>query len=152
MYLTVENIKNLNDIISNLNTIEDEKEKEQFLKEHIEDTALFFDTIKKINKKKISTGYGKVQKQRREEAEMDLYKEEEIYTILCKKNNEEIMEGYSLSDLKRMYASVYNRQPTSSYTKERIISTLRNRMHTMKRADAFALMAEERNKKKANSY
>ena len=53
MYLTVENIKSLDDIISGLNTIEDEKEKEQFLYQHIEDTDFFLETLKKLNKKKI---------------------------------------------------------------------------------------------------
>jgi len=60
------------------------------------------------------------------------------------KNNVEMMDEYSLSDLKKMYVSVYKRPPTSSYTKERLISTLRNRMHGMKRAESFALLAEGR--------
>lgn len=152
MYLTVENINNLNGIISELNNIEDENKKEQFLSEHIEDTALFLETIRKINKKKIPKKNEKSQMQRMEERVIEQYQEEEIYNILCKKSNVEMMNEYSLSDLKKMYASVYNRQPTSSYTKERIINTLRNRMHTMKRAEAFALLAEKRNKKKVNSF
>ena len=152
MYLTIENINNLNRIISEINNIEDEEQKEKFLNEHIEDTALFFDTIKKINKKKISRGYGKVSKQRTKEAETGIYREEEIYKILCEKNNAEIIKEYSLSDLKKMYASIYKKSPTSSYTKERIVEVLRNIMHTMKRAEAFAVLAEEREKKKENSY
>ena len=144
MYFTIENINNLKGIINGLNTIEDEQEKEQFLKDHIEDTTLFFEALRKLNKKKIPKECRKVQNQQEEDARIGLYKEEEIYEILSVKNNDEIMEQYSLSDLKNMYTSVYNRKPTSSYTKERIISTLRNRMHTMKRAEAFALLAEER--------
>lgn len=53
-------------------------------------------------------------------------------------------DEYSLSDLKKMYVSVYKRPPTSSDTKERLIRTLRNRMHGMKRAESFALLAEGR--------
>lgn len=41
MYLTLENIRNLDDIILGINTIEDEKEKEQFL-EHMQ-AWLFLD-------------------------------------------------------------------------------------------------------------
>jgi len=152
MYLTLDNIKNLNGIISELNSIEDENEKEQFLNEHIEDTALFLDTIKKINKKKIAMGHGRIQKQRQEGVEANLYTEEEIYKILSEKNNAEIMKDYSLSDLKKMYASIYKSNPTSSYTKERIVGVLRNRMHSMKRAEAFAAMAEEREKKTVKYY
>ena len=152
MYLTVENINSLNSIISELNSIEDESKKEQFLHEHIEDTTLFLETIRKINKKKLPSKDRKSSKQRVEEAQIELYQEEEIYNILCKKNNVEMMDEYSLSDLKKMYVSVYNRQPTSSYTKERIVGVLRNRMHTMKRAEAFALVPKEHNKKKVDSF
>ena len=53
-------------------------------------------------------------------------------------------DEYSLSDLKKMYVSVYKRLPTSRDTKERLIRTLRNRMHGMKRAESFALLAEGR--------
>lgn len=148
MYLTLDNIKDLNDIISELNNIEDENERKLFLNEHTEDTALFLDTIKKINKKKISMGHRRTQKQRPDDIEENFYTEEEIYKILCKKNNTEIIKEYSLSDLKKMYASIYKTNPTSNYTKERIVGVLRNRMHGMKRAEAFALLAEEREKKK----
>lgn len=136
MYLTAENIRSLNDIILELNTIDDEKEKEQFLKDHTEDTALFLETMKKINKKKLPRKNAKVTKHGETKFETDVYQEEDIYRILQNKNNIEIMDEYSLADLKKMYAS--------GYTKERIIRTLRNRMHSMKRTKAFALLAEER--------
>lgn len=82
MYLTSENINSLNGIISELNSMEDDGEKERFLGEHIEDTALFLKTLRKVNKKKIPVGYGKIQKQERENVEVKLYKEEDIYAIL----------------------------------------------------------------------
>lgn len=143
MYLTLENIRNLDGIVLGINTIEDEKEKEQFLEEHIEDTALFLKILKKLNKKKIPQKNKKTQGSRMETVGTNLYCEEEIYSILCEKSNAEIISEYSLSDLKKMYASIYKRNPTSSYTKERIVGVLRNRMHTMKRAEAFALVPEE---------
>ena len=77
-----------------------------------------------------------------------LYEENEIYSIFEQKDDKVIMEEYSLTALKQMYISIYKRKPTSSYTKERIISTLRNRMHTMNRTEAFMRLAEEREKKK----
>ena len=88
MYLTLENLNDLNDIISKLNNIEDEDEKKQFLNTHTEDSALFLNVLKKVNKKKISMGYNKakVQKQR-EEVETNLYEEDEIYAILNRKEN-----------------------------------------------------------------
>lgn len=144
MYLTVENIKSLDDIISGLNTIEDEKEKERFLYQHIEDTALFLDTIKKLNKKNIPSKAKKSNKLQTQKLKTDVYQEEEIYGVLCEKNNEEIMREYSLSDLQKMYASVYKRKPASRDTKERILSTLRNRMYTVKRAEAFGLAEQKK--------
>ena len=152
MYLTLENLNDLNDIISKLNNIEDEDEKKQFLNTHTEDSALLLNVLKKVNKKKISMGYNKakVQKQR-EEVETNLYEEDEIYAILKRKENIEIIKEYSLMDLKKMYAAVYKTNPTSNYTKERIIGVLRNRMHTMKRAESFGLSVEERNKRTVNS-
>ena len=152
MYLTIENIRNLDSIISGLNTIKDEKEKEQFLDEHIEDAALFLQTLKKLNKKKLPTKNRISQEQKKEDIEKNSYNEEEIYTILYEKNNVEIMKEFSLADLKKMYASLYNRTPASSYTKERIVGVLRNRMHTMKRAEAFALVPEEQKIIKANIF
>ena len=143
MYLTVENIKSLDDIISGLNTIEDEKEKEQFLYQHIEDTDFFLETLKKLNKKKIPAKAKKMEKQNLQEIQTDAYQEEEIYGVLCKKSNEEIMREYSLSDLQKMYISVYKRKPASGDTKGRIISTLRNRMYTVKRAEAFGLAGKK---------
>lgn len=150
MYLTSKNINSLNGIISELNSMEDDREKERFLGEHIEDTALFLEILRKVNKKKIPVGYGKIQKQERENVEVKLYKEEDIYAILCEKDDAEIVKDYSLNELKQMYASIYEKRPASKYTKERIISVLRNRMHSMKRAEAFASLAAERDKKKEN--
>ena len=144
MYLTLENLNDLNDIISKLNNIEDEDEKKQFLNTHTEDSALFLNVLKKVNKKKISMGYNKAKVQKQRE-------EDEIYAILNRKENIEIIKEYSLMDLKKMYAAVYKTNPTSNYTKERIIGVLRNRMHTMKRAESFGLSVEERNKRTVNS-
>lgn len=91
MYLTLETIQDLNNIISEFNVIEDEKKRKQFLSEHIEDTDLFLDTIKKINKRKFLTEYGKIQKQRRDEVKTDKYEADEIHAIFCEKSNDDIM-------------------------------------------------------------
>lgn len=145
MYLTLESTRTLNEIISELNSIENETERKQFLNEHTEDTAFFLDTIKKINKKNIPTNrHQKKPKNKQTDIKTNLYAENEIYAILCQKNNEAMLKEYSLSDLKNMYTSIYKKTPTSSYTKEKLINVLRHRMHTMQRADAFVSLAEER--------
>ncbi|MDE7341175.1 MAG: hypothetical protein K2N80_11575 [Lachnospiraceae bacterium] len=151
-FVTTETISNLNEIISGLNAIEDADEKEKFLNEHIEDTTLFVETLKKINKNKLPKEHGKSQKKKNENVDIKSFTEEEIYEIFHQKSNKEVMSEYSLSDLKKMYLSVYKRRPSSNYTKERILSTLRNRMHTMERTAAFARLAEERAKKSIESF
>ena len=47
MYLTGENIHSLEEIIVNLNMIQNEEEKKEFLNKHVEDSALFLATLKK---------------------------------------------------------------------------------------------------------
>lgn len=150
-FVTTETINDLKEIIVGLNTIEDAEKKEEFLNEHIEDKDLFLETLKKINKSKLPKEHSKSQKKRNICTDTKFFEEDQIYDIFHQKSNEEIMSEYSLSDLKKMYASVYKTQPASSYTKERILNTLRNRMHTMERTAAFARLAEERDKKSAKS-
>lgn len=146
MYLTKESIRSLEEVIINLNNIDNDEEKNKFLEEHVEDSALLLKTLKKLNKSKIPMCHTKTQKDNVEIFENDMYEETEVYNIFERKNDNEIMKEYSLINLKQMYASVYKKKPTSSYTKERIVSTLRNRLHTMNRTAAFIKMAEEREK------
>lgn len=47
------------------------------------------------------------------------------------------MQEYSLKELRQMYSFVYKRKSPSNYTKERIISIFRDRIHTMNRVEAF---------------
>lgn len=144
MYLTLETIQDLNNIISELNNIEDEKKRKQFLSEHVEDMDLFLETIKKINKRKLLTEHEKVKKQIRKEGETYKYEPDEIHAIFCKKNVEEIMNEYSLSDLREMYASIYKKLPASGYTKQKIVITLRSWIHSRNRTEAFDSMAAKR--------
>lgn len=148
MYLTKESINSLEEIIINLNSTNSEEEKNEFLKKHVEDSDLLLKTLKKLNKSKIPKSYMKAQKSKTEITDTDLYTEDDIYRIFKEKNDKEILELYSLNALGQMYSSVYKRKPTSSYTKEKIVSTLRNRVHTMNRTAAFVKMAEEREQMK----
>lgn len=62
MYLTKENICDLNEIIIALNTIQNEKDKEEFLNKNIEDVNLFLTTLRKINKNKLPKNHKKILK------------------------------------------------------------------------------------------
>lgn len=148
MYVTSEMIHILNEIISEWNRLEDERERERFLSEHVEDKALFVKVLKKVSHKKLQEEKERPHKQIEKSIGTALYKEEALYTILSEKDDAEILREYTRSDLRDMYASVYGKNPSSGYTKENILHTLRNRMHKMKRAEAFVSLAEERDKNK----
>lgn len=152
MYFTVENINALDDIVSRLNNIENAEEQRKFLEIYVEDPELLSRTIKKIRQCKFPSKQVKCYKSNLEISEGDLYSEDEIEKIFSSKNNEVIMGEYSLKELKSMYFSIYKKKPLSSCTKKQIVSSLRERFRTLKRARAFALLAEERNKRNANIF
>lgn len=146
MYLTRESIVSLEEIIVNLNGINSEDEKNEFLKKHVEDSELLLKTLKKINKNKIPKNYTRIEKNSTEVVDTDLYSEDDIESIFKEKDDEEIINEYSLKELRQMYSSVYNRKAPSNYTKGRIVSIFRDRLHTMNRVAAFARLAKEREK------
>ena len=113
----------------------------------MEDCALFLATLKKLNKSKIPKNH--VKKDNLEVANEILYNEDDIVKIFKEKNDNDIIDEYSLNELKQMYNSVYNRKAPSNYTKGRIVSIFRDRFHTMNRVSAFTKMAEEREKNQA---
>lgn len=146
MYLTKKNINSLEEIITGLNDIKSEAEKNKFLEEHVEDATLLLKVLKKLNKSKMPKGQGKNRENNVEITEDCLYTEDQVYCIFREKSDSEILTEYSLTDLRQMYSSVYKKKPASSHTKQRIVSTLRNRLHTMNRTAAFLKLAEERQK------
>ena len=148
MYLTRESIDTLHSIILTLNTLEDEESQKQFLDQHTEDTAFLLETLKSLNKGRLPKKH-RAKPPAAEPAEGH-YSEEELDRIFGGMDTEDILQAYSLADLKDMYCSAYHRNATSSYKKLDIIRTLRNRHFAKKRGDAFARMADARRKKGCN--
>lgn len=144
MYLTKENICDLNEIILTLNTIQNEKDKEEFLSKNVEDVNLFLTTLRKINKNKLPKNHKKNIKNDVNFTKNTFGNENEIIKIFKEKNDKTIMQEYSLKELRQMYNFVYKRKCSSNYTKERIISIFRDRIHTMNRVEAFVKMAKDR--------
>lgn len=144
MYLTKENICDLNEIILTLNTIQNEKDKEEFLSKNVEDVNLFLTTLRKINKNKLPKNHKKNIKNDIDFTNNNFCDENEIIKIFKEKNDKTIMQEYSLKELRQMYSFVYKRKCPSKYTKKRIISIFRDRIHTMNRVEAFVKMAKDR--------
>lgn len=88
----------------------------------------------------------KIKNDNLETANEILYNEDDIVIFLKENNDNDIINKYSLNELKQMYSSVYNRKAPSNYTKGRIVSIFRDRFHTMNRVSAFSKLAEEREK------
>lgn len=148
MYIKKNELQVLDEIITKISKFTTYEEFSKYLLDTVEDEEKFMKILKKIKKLKIP----KKQTLKKEEIiKTDAYTEEEIYEILTAKSNEEIAKEYSLKELKKMYSSIYKRNPTMDKTKANILSTLRNRMHTMKRAEAFQLLAKEREKRVAEA-
>uniref|UniRef100_UPI000ADC1943 hypothetical protein n=1 Tax=Clostridium sp. NkU-1 TaxID=1095009 RepID=UPI000ADC1943 len=54
MCITRNQIKELKEVIDGINSFEDEKERTDFLNNHVEDVDLFMSALRSINKKKLS--------------------------------------------------------------------------------------------------
>lgn len=119
MYFTVEDINTLDSIISDLNTIENEKEQKEFLDKYVEDPELFLEMVKKVKKCRYLTKQVKCHRSNLETYETDLYSEDEIKSIFSAQNNETIMQGYSLADLQAMYISVYKKNHCQNVRRKR---------------------------------
>ncbi|MEY8232922.1 hypothetical protein AALA82_15045 [Oscillospiraceae bacterium 50-16] len=148
MYLTRESIDTLHSIILTLNTLEDEESQTQFLDQHTEDTAFLLETLKSLNKGKLPRKHKAMATP--SEPAAGHYSEEELDRIFGGMDTEDILQTYSLADLKDMYCSAYHRNATSRYKKLDIIRTLRNWHFAKRRGDAFARMADARKKKGCN--
>ena len=72
-----------------------------------------------------------------------LDEEDSIMRIFAENSSDAILASYSMRDLQRMYYAVYGQAATSSYTKTRIVIALKDRMHAMRRAEAFARRLDE---------
>ncbi len=98
----------LDSIISRLNSIDTDEEKDQFLKCNVEDVDLFLETLKKVNKSKFQN------------------------TSL-----NDIVANYSKAELAAMYCSVYSSRPLSADNKERIAQAIKGYIHDMSRAETL---------------
>ena len=126
MYLTRESIDTLHSIILTLNTLEDEESQTQFLDQNTEDTAFLLETLKSLNKGKLPRKHKAMATP--SEPAAGHYSEEELDRIFGGMDTEDILQTYSLADLKD-------------------IRTLRNWHFAKRRGDAFARMADARKKK-----
>lgn len=143
MYLTKQSTDALQIIVAALNESDSEQAQNEFLEAHVEDPAQLLDTLKQMNKKKLP-------KQPRHEPsrpvrqEVSVYEPAQLDEIFAQKNDEAILQEYSLADLRNMYYSAYQRKAASKSKKEDLVRTLRRRYFSIKRGEAFAHLADQR--------
>ncbi len=136
MCITKTQICELNDIINNLNSIDNSKDRMIFLENNVEDVDFFLNVLKKINKKNLSI--------KKESSPPPLtknkkiaYHKEYVITFFQENNLDFIVENKSKVELKAMYYAIYNSTPLSSDNKMRIAQRIKKYIHDMQRFDAL---------------
>lgn len=134
MCITKTQIHELDSIISRLNSIDTDEEKDQFLKCNVEDADLFLETLKKVNKSKLKNG------KKRSAAKKETgssYERSTVFEIFQNTSLNEIVANYSKAELVAMYCSVYSSRPLSADNKERIAQAIKGYIHDMSRAETL---------------
>lgn len=129
MCITRNQIKELKEVIDGINSFEDEKERTDFLNNHVEDVDLFISALRSINKKKLSPV-----KERKTGKAAVKYGQNEVIDIFKNNKLESIISEYSLNELSDMYVAIFNSTPISSFKKARIAQTINNYLYAMDRA------------------
>lgn len=143
MYLTKQSTDALQSIVAVLNESDSEQAQKEFLEVHVEDPAQLLDTLKQINKKKLPKR-SRHEPLQQIQQEVSIYESTQLDEIFAQKNDEAILQEYSLTDLRNMYYSAYQRKAASKSKKEDLVRTLRRRYFSIKRGEAFAHLADQR--------
>ena len=151
MYLTKQNIAALNDIITGLNQLDEENARKEFLERHTEDAASLLAALNRLNKSKLPKQHRKKEQSITQPDRVRLYSDTQLEHIFSENDDDNILQNYSVAELRSMYYSAYQRNASTHYTKLDLVRTLRRRFFAVKRGEAFARLADERTKKGCNS-
>lgn len=136
MCITKAQILELNEVITNLNSCEDEDERRKYLDTAVEDTDLFLQALRNVNKKKIE-GKGRKKSGLQSNTMISHYQEEEVERIFEDGRVEEIAQQYTKAQLTEMYYTVYRSKPLSAANKERIAHSIRQHFYNIDRTKAL---------------
>lgn len=146
--LTVQCINEIDDIISHLNAVSSDDERKRTLAECVADPDLFIKVMGKYRsakpKKRRDTSDMFARTDNSRNTESGKYNNDAVLDEFMHTNAAQLKDKYSLNELKNIYEALYERRPSSGYTKERIIDTVRNMAFAVARAKAFGEMAEKR--------
>lgn len=135
MYLSKSQIKNLQKIILNINSLESPGEQKDYLSENVEDAELFVNVLKSVNKKKLPSF--SVKRTRNISTPDPGINENEIILLFEQTCSENIIKNFSKSKLSSMYSAIYHKKPLSFYTKEQIVQAIQKYIHDQNRGKAL---------------
>ena len=136
MCITRTQILELNEVITTLNSYEDEEERRAYLNTAVEDTDLFLRALRNVNKKKVA-GQSRKKTVAQSKRINSQYREEEVERIFENSRLEEIVQQYTKVQLTEMYYTIYETKPLSAAGKERIAHSIRQHFYNIDRTRAL---------------
>lgn len=133
MCITKNEILELNDIIQHLNSCSSETERDLYLADAVEDVNLFIETLKRVNKSKLT----KTRKKKEDCKKTEKYTEDMIIKLFEENNTENIVSQYTKQELTEMYLQFFSSKPLSSYDKNKIAQSIYHYIYTMNRTKAL---------------
>ena len=131
MCITRTQILELNEVITTLNSYEDEEERRAYL-----NTDLFLRALRNVNKKKVA-GQSRKKTVAQSKIINSQYREEEVERIFENSRLEEIVQQYTKVQLTEMYYTIYETKPLSAAGKERIAHSIRQHFYNIDRTRAL---------------
>lgn len=133
MCITKKEILELNDVIRNINSFNDEAERDIYLQNAVEDVDLFLTTLKGINKSKLI----KTKKGKKTDKKYNHYTVENVIKIFEENSLDDIVIKYTKQELTDMYSVFFTSKPLTSCDKKRIAQNISHYIYTMNRTKAL---------------
>lgn len=135
MRITKVQIEELNTIIDQLNAIDSVDVRMEYLENQVEDTGLFLEVLKKVNKNhlriKNSRGVSDAKKAKY------TFQAADVFARFQSSSVESIAADCSKEELIAMYHTIFHTKPLSSFNKTRIAQAINSYIHDMNRFDAL---------------
>ncbi len=134
MVFKTKQILELKNIIDNINNAKNDKDRNKFVNEHIDDVELFLNVLKEIDGTKLNLI--KIETRTRAGKTYN-YKRDEVLDIFSENSIEDIVRKYTSKELIGMYFVIFDSNPISSFNKTRIAQTIYNYVYAMDRASTL---------------
>lgn len=134
MCITKSQLMELNEIITTINSLDDEDKAREYLIGVVEDVDMFFTTLKMVNKNKL---YKKKKAEKSVKNSIPDFTEEFVFEVFANNSLEEIVKKYTKVELSKMYLAIYDTKPLSAERKEDIVQAIKQYMNNVARTKAL---------------